>query len=747
MKNGTALCIPYFYYTSPQTTRKSYYRIADLEEGKYIPVKTAEFSDDPDNFSPRFIRVLQADESPAYVPCLNSWTLVHTTYDRWSTESTPSYDFPFYELVLPEELTGGSERDKMQALRTGITLPEGASEHLLLALYVEEDSYYTVYCRKSYFKELNGKYYLHSDLNNMRLVRHSLNVFDIPAEDVFDTTSYPYLYKEDGSRAPIRRFYAYTELPEQDGRFDLYTLDEYVPFFLARYIRGSAQSGFTKSQVRDICKIAQQAFEDKEAVASFFSFTGYSEDEVCRRLGESAKTIVAYLQEHDQMDSVIEGILRDSDSLTEAYTLAGKNLWLREQDQDREAAEANLDALQRKVREQDLILEVQDRQIGECNAKLVNLENEISKAKALEEHWKTHLEAVKEEYARAEELEREAYEKRYLALQQEEEEAKAAFAQVTEGLKTNLMDYIAKGVAYQGLLGPATASASANTPSTAPTTAAPTLAAATPATFTFEQGERNHAAAWYECDNYSKATKALKHNLMASGMGNHPATVLPYILLECNRLCHSLIIPGYAARNIAEAISMAMDATRPAKASCLDHDIDYPALCDALREYDGKVVLVENLLDLCNDVLLASLNKDFPEKLFIFSVESDDVLAMLPKGIWNYCIYVDMDVEKGEYKPEAMKASQCAEFLKDTVPTIGSIPEEACEALEKLGISKYARMRMTRIFDPAPTENIAAEGLLWAFIDKLCSIYSASMDADVLQEIRDAYTDEIDYQW
>ena len=140
-----------------------------------------------------------------------------------------------------------------------------------------------------------------------------------------------------------------------------------------------------------------------------------------------------------------------------------------------------------------------------------------------------------------------------------------------------------------------------------------------------------------ECDNVtekyvvsdvSKACKALEANLRIVGMDAQQRMVLSNIFVASNTVYRSLIVSGEYARVIADAFAYSIDGNSATRITITNTTVNYKEVYNAVKRAPGKVILVENVLDTCNELIYVSLNKDFQNKLFVFNIENEETLSM-----------------------------------------------------------------------------------------------------------------------
>lgn len=104
-----------------------------------------------------------------------------------------------------------------------------------------------------------------------------------------------------------------------------------------------------------------------------------------------------------------------------------------------------------------------------------------------------------------------------------------------------------------------------------------------------------------------------------------------------------LLAIGYNTRLVADAISYTVNNSTADKIVIPPGYFNIKELIDKVNRLESKVVLIENSIDNISDSVYMPLIKENKDKILIFSMESSENVNILPKGIFNYLMVVDLD--------------------------------------------------------------------------------------------------------
>ena len=598
LEKGISLCIQYYYPTEGEL-RASLYRVADYDKGIFNIIDPWSFTDAVNGFNPRFIRIKPDEEVSAYIPVIRRWNVVPHKYDsdRNTTESFADRDIQFYEIIFNTELIGQDDYTVAQLLKEGIQIPDCTADNFLLAIAEDRSTYYVLECQKNHFRKYGDVYRFEGKIEDRIHARHKLNVYVINKTDVISTADFGYFYTAENNPAPTRFFYGFEKLPEKDGFLYLYSLNDYIPIFVNRYLKTTSKKAqLTKSEQRRVIDILREALAYSDELNDYFSKAGYEKEALVADLQRKEDTVIQYFLGSDNLDYALAEILKNSTELSEKYVSIAKQQWLEENDEDRDKAEQALLGLQ---------------------AQHTSIQKQITDAE-------TYLKAKTNEVDQLEEA--------ILSLKTQEEE-------IVNNINKVLSDFdktVSRRLVNNVLLRETTGGLIQNNDDSL-------ISHSLQKGYTVLWPDEN-ASTERVVRETSKAYKILENNLKHMGISSDFGQILARIVYLPNPSFRTMAVNGLYARAFANAISCAIDGVNALQISIHSSDIDYEDLYKTVSTSKGKVVLIENLLDFYNELTLISLNKDFPELLFVVGVENEKCFNMLSGNIWNYILYVNADV-------------------------------------------------------------------------------------------------------
>lgn len=684
MRQGISLCIAYNFQVSGGASTKSLYRIADYENGCFYQVNPLELSDFTDAFNPKYLRYRPGEELPYYKPVIYEWQAVgkYGDFNKSTTESFPNDNIKVFEIIIDSELIGGDTDKVISLLRQGISFPEGIADNILIAFDQDEEFYHTVYCNKSFFKYVDDKYYIEGKIEDMLHVRHSLNVYCVRKDDVINTSNFGYFYTLEGAQAVTRYFYMYDELPMPEWKLYLYRFEEYLPVYLTRYFRNHAkESGLTKSNIQMAMNIVREALSNDLEMKEFFSVSGYELSDFEERLPRYEDTIIKFLDGSGFLDNVITKILMENDEIKNSLFLAAKKEWLEKADKEREQAEILL--------------------------------NEYEEKKNVAAKKTEELETL------------------YLQLDEKYKQLSNQYSNTVVAMNTTVIEfekhigeYLTDSVVYKMLNQSRTSEI--------------VVEKDTGVMLTFPDCKKD--AKKYVVSDVSKACKALEANLRIAGMSAQYSMVLSNVFIASNTLYRSVIVPGEYDRAIADAFAYSIDGNAAPRITITNTTVNYKDVYNAVKKATGKVILVENILDTCNELVYVALNKDFRDKLFFFNIENEETLSILSKSIWNYGLLINTDTSilNGAVN-QPFKAIVMGEALVlREVETDISNYQNIMQILEKFELPVVARRNFVRTmaYFIENRKLINPEEYIDSVIAKYCEIYKKSIEIEVLEEIQ-----------
>ena len=365
MLDGISLCIscPYQYEINDQDddgnpiiTRRiqnRLYRIADYSGGMFSLIDT-HFSSLTTSFNPMYLREKRGSEQDLFKPVIMDWQFVQKRDDaeKGTTESFIDDSVTFYELIkIPDLIEIGDDTIIAKKLITGIPLPEHTANNFLIVISEDDLCYVVISCNQKNFRKMGNLYKIAGKIDDPLHAIHSLPSFVIRKSDIISTTNYKYLYSDPEAKVNIkpRFFYKYSYLPEIDGKLNLFTLSDYIPVQINKYLKFKSNSyDFTNAQKKAIISLIKEALELSDDFSDYLANGGYDKSTLQKELDFKTSEIISIISESDEFGSVINKVLKNDEQFKKQFIEEAKRIWLQEADEDRKSEEEKYQQIKNK---------------------------------------------------------------------------------------------------------------------------------------------------------------------------------------------------------------------------------------------------------------------------------------------------------------------------------------------------------------------------------------------------------------
>lgn len=384
-----SLCAAYPLRSKPD--KLMLFRLADynIYSREYMPVLYTDWATETD---PKIIGAKPIDVYRNLTE-VRKWD-----YDDDDRSRTFSHraDVAFFEIVFPKELRGINYSETKyirEILLTGFSLEENVSSDLMIVIGETASRYAVIYCKKSKLKMYaDGRYAFSDNITDVLHATHFLQEYDILKTDIIDTADTGIILP-DGTAAPIRYFYRFSELPPSIGQFQLFTLDAYIPQFISRYLRKNKDlAGIGNADIRRVTDTIQTILSNREYISDYFSITGYTQEHLCEQLSKYSADIIADIFSDEELDNAIRTTLLRSEKIKMRCFSIARDQWLQEHDEERIAVVEELS----KLSESRVNLEQQYKnlsdQVAAQQSLMEELEANISQKKAEEKKIQSDIE-------------------------------------------------------------------------------------------------------------------------------------------------------------------------------------------------------------------------------------------------------------------------------------------------------------------------------------------------------------------
>lgn len=679
-----SLCAAYPLRSKPD--KLMLFRLADynIYSREYMPILRTDWTTE---IEPKIIGA-----KPSEV-CKNLIEVRRWEYDGDDHGHTFSYrdDMTFFEIVFPKELqgVGYSETKRIrEILLTGFSLEENVSSDLMIVIGETASRYAVIYCTKSKLKACaDGRYSFPDNVTDVLHATHFLQEYDILKKDIIDTADIG-ITLTDGIAAPTRYFYRFSELPASNGRFQLFTLDTYIPQFISRYLRKNKDlAGIGNADIRRVTDTIQTILSNREYISEYFATTGYTQEYLCKRLPEYSAAIIADMLSDQELDDAVRTTLFGSEKIKSLCLAVARDEWMQEHDEQRAAALEEL----AKVRDAHAQLEQQNKdlfeQVASQQALFEKLNTDISQKKAEKDKIQSDI----------------------------EEELRHFSENIVHSIA---LTSVARAAVAQGI------DKCDNECSLVKTN-------------NFEVISDSD-----EIDSKADFEEYLSENLEALGYSAEDAVDLSQLITFC--ICNKLpLVVANDGENITNAVSAMFGLSQTGiinlPSGFSDIDQLQAQIEHALNTHVAAAIYITGVFEGYSISVFNSLKhliKECSEPVFVAVALDGIAPEMLPRTIWESAMYLDDDtiIQYSESTPLSMYETisvmntpyaekKVKEKLKELKPFMGLIDRRACIQLAKLMVD----------FDVSVTENAIILQQLFVFA-------SAQDNVEKLNEVLRDYT-------
>jgi len=700
MENGISLCIQYYYEQADGEIRPSLYRIADYYDEGFHIVDPRSFTDNADYFSPRFIRVRPEETIESYEPVIRRWKAVLNKFDagKCLTESYAENSIHVYEVIFIKALIDCDDSSLAEFIKGGIPLPESVGDFFLLVIAEDADTYTVLKCKKHYFKKYGEVFRFEGNIEDRIHARHFLPEYIINKTDIINTEVFNHLYTEDKALANDRYFYRFEHLPRLNREFYIYSLTDYLPVLLNRFLKSKSKKyKMTKNEQRAIIEVVKEALVYSDELREFFKKSGYEEEVLISGLQEKEDDIIQFILGEDEFNLVLADILAKNDDLAKKYQSIAKEQWLAQKDEERNEAEQTIKDLQDNLNE---------------------IKSEINKKTA-------ELQSVEDQV--------QLIQKQISILEKQRDETAESIRGILADFENNVSRQLVDNVLIRKMAGNTGAGNN-------------TVIATKNKGYTLQLPEKHLDLELRHVTDVNKAYLVLEKNLKRAGISGDFGQIISRIVLLPSFSLHTLIIDGFCARKIADAISYSIDGINALRISIHSSEYNYEEISEAISASAGKVVLIENILDYYDELTISSLNKDYPDIIFIVSVENEKSISMISRNIWNYCLLVNTEFACIETDITSFIAANCRNLTSPvSIDTTMQSDETLLSRLSSFSIPNLAKQRIGSLFaffvKNEPT--ISMQKYIDSIIAKFSIIYSDLYDEEELDELHQAFVQDI----
>ena len=151
--------------------------------------------------------------------------------------------------------------------------------------------------------------------------------------------------------------------------------------------KNNKQYDFKKNDIKSIVAAVKDALDNQKSAADFYKESGFTPEEVETKLLENKDNIIAYLEKEAFLSDTVTKILVSDEKLRENYISAAKELWMKDSDAEREAKQAQIDALNKDIASLD-------KKKTKYQSDIATLQAEIGTLRSQEEQVVSNIESL-----------------------------------------------------------------------------------------------------------------------------------------------------------------------------------------------------------------------------------------------------------------------------------------------------------------------------------------------------------------
>lgn len=593
-----------------------YYRLADIdtESGKIIE---ATYNTDDDSYVYEPVTLYSKDPNKIeYKPIILKWKYDEFDERKQYTEKC-ELKGKIYELaflsnnVIDQEYNENKIRN---ILSTGFHISNSLNNDFLLVISQSNNSYTTLLCTQKMFKEKKEINESNSDIKCIYFDKNSndllnsqpvLDIYNIPYKSIVSNEAlldHPFSKSID---IEYRYFFDSLQLPKKQGTFLLKNADDYTLTFFKKYLKEMKDvlSLSNKDRTKFI-NIIQSIDKSKELIEEFKEHTGYNTEVLLESFSKKGAEVVNSISKENEMFTVLKDFLISDQKFYDSCLSQIKIDWENSSDfKDKQK--------KREERELSLLVEI-DQTTNELN---------------------TLKDTIKQFHNEKEQLleEKEQLLKEQVQLNNNITELKVEKYNVTESINKALNEYktdivtVIKNVAPLELVKQSNISE-------------------IPKGYLHQKNKDAHFSQkvkFYEGGSIQDFYEDLEENISLYYTDNRSCEITASILASI--LCKkALVVDECIGETIADCISCLCDKKPCDRYIIHKADIDVSKLYCSLKENKNQIIYINGILNLFNEQLMKQLIKLFPKKIFIFSIDEEN-MGNLSRNLWKYATYIDLE--------------------------------------------------------------------------------------------------------
>lgn len=571
------------------------YRLADIDE---FEKKLCEFKNSSQQYSSENKVYKRPYTSPVnhQMNELKIWEWDPYT-KVWAERTQKS----FYELSMSNELMLEDKNDIIRKLKTGFKASEYYGQKLFVKIQEDEDYFYVLAIDSSKVKIVN-------DFIKINENTHMLKGYNLLKSDFINTGTIA-SSSSDGTPLPSRYIYIYLELQEPDFEFELVTFAEKLTRWLNKQLK---LKGLSRKETKSSKELFLDALDNYGEIKAFFEENEFNSENLDLKIAEVKLQIEEVLSENNQYDIFAERMIETLPVLTEKFKKIVERNWFEEHKIECEKAKQELLLLTQSRDELSEECRGAKESVEILQAKQLSLKNEIDQLTSLQSNLN------------------------------------ASLTSKIVDIKSNISEFFAETILYQSLLGVDKG-----------TTKFPVVETAK----VLQQNQLIQIFSEHlegtveEINSITDMLYFLGKNIATAGVYDDINSCLSQYITACMTHKRPILLVGYGARNIADAISATI-CGKTADVIILTSDYkDNGALYNMILSCESEVILIENAIGSVDEQVYMQLIKGTSNKTILFSIEFAEQLNFIPKSILNYINLLCLDEICGRKKQEEYTAT------------------------------------------------------------------------------------------
>lgn len=586
-----------------------FYRLADIdtESGKIIE---ATYNTDDDSYVYEPVTLYSKDPNKIeYKPIILKWKYDEFDERKQYTEKC-ELKGKIYELaflsnnVIDQEYNENKIRN---ILSTGFHISNSLNNDFLLVVSQNNNSYTTLLCTQKMFKEKKEINESDSDIRCIYFDKNSndllnsqpiLDIYNIPYESIVSNEAlldHPYSKSID---IEYRYFFDSLQLPKKQGTFLLKNADDYTLTFFKKYLKEMKDvlSLSNKDRTKFI-NIIQSIDKSKELIEEFKEHTGYNTEVLLESFNKKGVEVVNSISKDNEMFTVLKDFLISDQKFYDSCLSQIKIDW---------ETSSDFKDKQKKREERELSL-------------LVEIDQTTNELSALKD-------TIKQFHNEKEQLLKEQ-----VQLNNNITELKVEKCNITESINKALNEYKTDIVSVIKNVAPLELVKQSNI-------------SEIPKGYLHQKNKDAHFSQkvkFYEGGSIQDFYEDLEENISLYYTDNRSCEITASILASI--LCKkALVVDECIGETIADCISCLCDKKPCDRYIIHKADIDVSKLCCSLKENKNQIIYINGILNLFNEQLMKQLIKLFPKKIFIFSIDEEN-MGNLSRNLWKYATYIDLE--------------------------------------------------------------------------------------------------------